>query len=363
MSPNDTRAKVGPRKRRANRDKRPSESLAPPDVPDDSLHYPTASDGLGKPILTVDFPDAFPVWLGSPISDHDLAHLRSLCGGKLRIENRPFRNDPELCQRLVLRQPSREAIEWLAGRNDVYFNGLELARDLIYSTEAERHAAFIFHINHALRKDRRGQQVEVCLGLDGNSTIYDAKRTAGSVGLAYPAKSKMTKHRHALHIEQRQNGARTLERKGLPHLRDLLRLDYLHFWNENLHYYRVHDPEGLARAYLNYLERQISPQSPARRKADIISFGKHSTYNRDKRLGHLLIRVLGSFRDDQIKISRAARKRGMRKEDMPGYLDFYAAISIQNLYDRLNHLFPIDRFISRMNANSEISPYMRGPDT
>jgi len=362
--PRATRAKIGARTARADRDKRPSERLKPPDAPDDTLEYPTASDGLGKPILIVDFPDAFPVWLGNPMSARDLAHLESLCCGKLRVENRPFRNNPELRQRLILRQPSRAAIELLAGRNDVHFNGVELARDLIYATKAERDAAYRFHINHVLRKDRRGQQVEVCLGLDGSSTIYDAPRSAGTVGLAYPAKSKLTEHPHALHLEERENGTRALARKSIPHLRDVLHLDYVRFWGENLHYYRVTDIEGLGRAVSNYYERLENPTSLARRKADIIRIRTRTLYNRDKRMGHQLIRTLGAFRDDQIKISRAARKLGKRKEEMPGYIDFYAAISIQNLYDRLNHLVPMDRFISRIsvNANSEISPYMRGSD-
>ncbi len=117
----------------------------------------------------------------------------------------------------------------------------------------------------------------------------------------------------------------------------------------------------MGRAYLNYQDRENFPLSPARRKADIIRIG-NTRYNRDKRMGHHLIRVLGSFRDDQIKISRAARKRGMHKAEMPGYIDFYAAISIQNLYDRLNHIIPLDRFISRIsvNANSEISTLYEG---
>jgi Arm DNA-binding domain len=105
------------------------------------------------------------------------------------------------------RKPSREAIELLAARNDVHFNAGELARDLIYATEAERDNAHRFHLAHSLRKDRRGQMMVVCLGLDGQTTSYSGPRSADSRLVAYPCKSKMDKRHPALHIEERSSQA------------------------------------------------------------------------------------------------------------------------------------------------------------
>ena len=357
-----TRAKESPPTRRAGRQRRPSKPLRQPDAPDHLLSYPITSDGLGCPTQIIDFPDTFAVWLRSPMEAADLEHLRSLCGGKPRIENRKSRIDPELIQRIVLRQPSREAIEWLARRNDVHFNYAELARDLIYRSNDERDEAFRFHLAHALRKDRRGQQMTICLGEDGQSTAYDAKRSAKSRLVAYPCISKIAKA-PALHIEERDQGPQMLKRKGIT-LRDLLSFDHLRFWNDNLHYYRIRDVEGLGRAYLNHLERQKDPTRKSRRKPLIKKITDRISMNIDKRTGHLLIRTLGYFSAEQIKLGRKERKAGLSMQEMPGYEDIYAAIPIQNLYDRLNHIIPLDRFMERIsiNANSEIIRYMRASD-
>jgi hypothetical protein len=356
-----TRADVGQRTRGADRQRPVSERADPITAAKPPPHAATALDGLGCPIHIIYFPDAFAVWLRNPMEADTLASLRRLCGGRLRIENRKSRFNPELIQRLVLRQPSREAIELLATRNDVHFNAGELAQDLIYATDAERDAALRFHRAHALRKDRRGQMMAICLGIDGQTTDYSGPREAKSRLVAYPCKSKMEKRHPALHIEERATTSRALASHGIRNLRDLLSFDHLRFWRDHLHYYRVHDPEGLGRAYLNHLDRQNSSPSLARRKADIIRIGNHTLMNRDKRIGHLLIRILGSFGAEQITIGAKARKAGLHAADMPGYLDVFEAVTIQNLYDRLNHIIPLDRFISRISvdANSEIATYMR----
>lgn len=357
-----TRAEDSPPTRRAGRQRKPSKPLRQPDAPDHLLSYPIASDGLGCPIQIIDFPDAFAIWLRSPMEAADLEHLRRLCGGKPRVENRKSRINPEFIQRIVLRQPSREAIEWLARRNDVHFNYAELARDLIYRSPSERDQAFRFHLAHVLRKDRRGQQMTICLGQDGQSTAYDANRSAKSRLLAYPCASKIAKA-PALHIEARNQGPQMLKRKGVS-LRDLLSFDHLRFWNDNLHYYRIRNVEELGRAYLNHLERQKARPRKSRRKPLIKKITDRISMNIDKRTGHLLIRTLGYFSAEQIKLGKKERKAGLSMEAIPGYDDVYAAMSIQNLYDRLNHIIPLDRFMERIgvNANSEIIRYMRASD-
>jgi hypothetical protein len=360
-----TRAEIGQRTHRADRQRPVSERADPITAANPPAHGATALDGLGCPIQIIHFPDAFAVWLRNPMEADTLASLRRLCGGKLRIENRKSRFNPELIQRLVLRQPSREAIELLAARNDVHFNAGELAQDLIYRTISERDEAHRFHLAHSLRKDRRGQMMAICLGIDGQTTSYSGPREAKSRLVAYPCKSKMAKRHPALHIEERSSTSRALASHGIRSLRDLLNFDHLHFWRDRLHYYRFTDVEGLGRAHLNHFDRQENPTSPARRKAKLKRIGNHTVMNIDKRIGHLLIRILGSFGAEQITIGAKARKAGLHAADMPGYSDVYEAVTIQNLYDRLNHIIPLDRFLSRIaiSANSEIATYMRGSET
>lgn len=351
-----------------------SRHLREPQPPD----YPNAAADLGAPGKIIHFVDAISVWLRSPMSADDLAFLRSHCGGKLRIENRPARFDRAFIQRLTLRQPSREAIAALAKRNDCHFNYRELAMDLIYPSADQRDDAFQFSIEHALMKDRRGQSAKVCLGLDGKTTIYSGPRGKPIVSATYPCKSKITGDEHALHSERRHSGTRALERKSGGSLNELLTLDHIQFWQESAQYWRIRDIEGLGRAYLNYWERKENPLAKSRRKANIIKLGNRTTYNEDRRMGYQLLRTLGLFTDEQITTRKPRTKAtadadanaGIGKEQMPGYWTIYAARSIQNVYDRLNQIIPMDRFMERISldeliarsassANSEMACYMR----
>lgn len=329
--------------------------------------FPHIADGLSGASKIVHFPDAFAVWLRSPMSDDGLAELASLCGGKLRVENRKSRFNPDCVQRLVLRQASRAAIALLAKRNDVHFNYQELAQDLIYATAEQRDAAYQFVIDHALMKDRRGQSAKVCLGEDGMTTLYSGSRGKPDISVTYPAKSKITKDRHALHSERRIKGPKALKRKGLSSLRDLLDFDHVQFWQDNSHYYRISDRAGLGRAYLNHHARLENPQCKSRKKSKVLKLGKRATYDTDARMGHQLERVLGLFADEQITLPKNAK---LRKHQMPGYWSIHAARSIQNVYDRLSGIMRMDKFMERVSLDAALAqsaiggeaPYMRGPE-
>jgi hypothetical protein len=334
--------------------------------------FPDAADDLSGCIMIAHFPDAFAVWLRDPMPKAEAtAALAPLCGGKPQIENRKARFDPAYRQRILLRQPSREAIEYLDQRNDVLFNYQELAQDLIYHTDEESKAAYQFYIAHVLKKDRRGQSFKVCLGEDGHTTAYSDQRKAKSVSLAYTTHSKATGD-PALHIEDRSKGPRMLKRKGSGSLKDLLSLEHLQFWQDHSQFWCITDYEGLGRAYLNLSAKEKDPKAKAARKPRIIRIG-NTTYNEDKRMGHQLERVLGLFSDDQITIPKPKAKAASKakvKSEYPGFWSIYAACSIQNVYDRLNHLVPLYPFMSRIDAlgsnrhqsaNSEIARSMRGP--
>jgi hypothetical protein len=343
---------------RSGSHRRPSEAIKCRDGSDPAPEYPTASDGLGSPRELLPYLDVVGVWLRDPLGPNDLAYLQSLCGGKLghRVRKPRFRRNDrperEYRQRLTLRQPSRTALEYLAQRNDVLFNYDELALDWIYDSREELDAALQFVIEHGLKKDRRNAEAKICLGKKG-PTIYSGARWTPNLAVTYAdKKSKVSGAPHSLHTERRTAGAQALERNGRRSLRDLLALDQLQFWRDHLQFYRIHDVEGLGRAYLNAIARQENPQGIARRKAKIIKVG-NSTYNEDKRMGHQLIRTLGLFTDEQIAIRRNAKQRD--KTQYPGYWSIYGTRSIQNVYDRLNHLIRMDRFISPISVDANFN--------
>ena len=336
-------ASSGPHRRRDNAPK----PIPAPDALPDAPAFPTA---LPEPGRIIHFPDTIGLWLRSSLDDAARSELRGLCGGKLRVENRPARFDPEMIQRIVPRQPSPEAIKGLARRNDTHFNAAEIARDLIYATEEERDAAYRFHLAFALRKGRQNQIAKVCLGQDGMTTLYSGPIGAESISVAYPARSKITKDKYALHQEERAKSRDALMRLGIRSLNDLLALDYCKFWDKHLQFWRVKPDKiealGLA---INNLDRKAQGLK-LRRKAQHIPIGRNGrTYNVDLRTGYQAIRSAGLFDDDQITLSKKDRKAGRSKEQMPGYWTIYACTSIQNLYDRLSPHIRMDRYLERIS--------------
>ena len=142
--------------RRSNGHRWPSKPLRMPSASDDAPHFATALDGLGSPQQSIPYCDVIGGWLRDPLGPEDLAHLDSLCGGKLgrRIRKPRFRRndrpDHEYGQRLTLRQPSSAALAYLAKRNDFFLNYSELALDRIYADRDELLGALQFVIEHTL---------------------------------------------------------------------------------------------------------------------------------------------------------------------------------------------------------------------
>jgi len=352
-----TRTSNRPRTAQRTPLRRPSGSLkrlTAPDAAPGRLTEPDEPLFRPQPHRRLPYRDVLAVWLINPMSADDLARLQGRCDGKLGVANRHARFNPEYCQRLTLRQPSRQALEILARRNDVMVNYEELAQDWIFQTRDELDAAFMFVLEHSLMKDRRGQSAKVCLGKKG-PTSYSGPRWSANLAVAYAdKKSKISNELHNLHQERRRAGAKSLRQKGMHTLRDHLALDETQFWQDNLEYWRIFDVEGLGRAYNNYLDKLENPQHKSRKKAKIIPWGKHG-YNIDARMGHQLIRVLGLFKDEQITLRKNAKERA--KTQYPGYYAIYAARSIQNIFDRLHKIIPhIGRYMKRISIDATLTP-------
>ena len=89
-----------------------------------------------------------------------------MCGrGSLFAENKPARFDFNLKQQLELRQPTYEALRWIASRNDVLINRVEVSLDFVFGGDEERDDAFEFLHRHLVRRwHRRHREVKLVKG-------------------------------------------------------------------------------------------------------------------------------------------------------------------------------------------------------
>lgn len=321
--------------------------------PETALHGARSqSIPLAKAHRMIPYTDVIVVWLRSPLDSRKIAQLRRLCLGKLGVWNRRARFDPELRQCLILRQPTREAIDFLKSRNDTHLNYVELSLDTIFANRDDLNAAALFTIEHSLVKERRGQRSKVCFGNKG-PTYYSAARRKPDISVTYANKaSKITGDPDTLHDERRLSGTRPLQRHDLATLNAIPHHDAKAFWQQGRKLYRIKDYEGLGRAYLNFLAKQQDPEAKARRKPLIKKAGSRTTINMDKRMGHQLMRVLGLFTDDQMTTSKTAKERDVRQ--CPGFWMIYGTRTIQNLYDHLNRNIPLDRFLEEIDLTDLI---------
>ncbi|WP_407186700.1 hypothetical protein [Bradyrhizobium centrosematis] len=227
-------------------------------------------------------------------------------------------------------------------------NYSEFALDRFYGSEQDLRHALQFVLAHALVKNRGDQRVRVCFGLKG-FTVYSGERNAPQVSVTYADKASKVSSSAIppLHDERRTRGARAHRRKQLG-----LMPDPTAFWKENQRFYYVADVEGLGRAYNNAIDAGNSLPRKSRRKPLIKKITEHMTMNIDLRTGALLIRTLGSFRAEQLTMSKEAKAARCKLENLPGYWSIRSLISIQNIYDRLNTIIPMHRFIEPIHVEA-----------
>lgn len=339
--------------RRADRQRRASKPLPQPAASEDAPFTETRLDGLGKALHAMPYCDVISGWTREPLTTDDLSYLRRGCRGKLDAKERKprFRRSGrptlEYRQRLTLRQPTRAALEYLR-QHDFMLNYSEFALDRFYGTTEDLRDSLQFVLAYALVKNRGNQRVSICFGLRG-FTVYSGERDAPNLSVTYAdKKSKVGKSAiPPLHDERRTRGARAHRRKQLGMMPDPAA-----FWDENQRFCYVADVEGLGRAYNIAMDSGSSLPRKSQRKPLIKKITDRTSMNIDLRTGALLIRTLGSFRPEQLSMSKKAEAAGCKLEDLPGYWSIRSVISIQNLYDRLNPIIArIDRFFGIIDVD------------
>ena len=89
---------------------------------------------LPQPIGVHGYFDKVQFWLRKPLDQRTIVRLRRQCGkGQLFAADGPAPFGRGFCQRVELRQPSEEALRWLAQHNDALVNQAEFALDLVFT--------------------------------------------------------------------------------------------------------------------------------------------------------------------------------------------------------------------------------------
>jgi hypothetical protein len=223
--------------------------------------------------------DKIQVWFRRRLSLKEIAQLRSECGGKLHVRDKPAKFDHRLRMRLQLNQPSRQALRWIASLDDAHLNYVEFAIDLTFDDEDARDEAWDFLCRFIVKSHHRDQGIRFVKG----KTRYSGRRGAPNLLVVYRDRSsKVTHDRFCLHVEWRISGIAVLRRAGIHGVADLIDFDHREFWRTRFTLSAV-DPERLGRLYWNYFH------GTSRRKPWTIRSGK-LRYDVDRRLGSILIR-------------------------------------------------------------------------
>ena len=248
-----------------------------------------------KPSAIHPYFDKIQFWLLKPVDRATIARLRKQCGrGGLYVENRRARFDARYRQRVELRQPSDQALRWLARHDDALINRAEVTIDLVFKSWAERDDAFDFLHRHLVRRwHGKRQQIRVYKAEDkrtSGGTRYDAGRWAANRIVFYREEhSRITGELASLHLEWRLNGLKAVRSAGIESGQDLLEFDHRQFWQKRLLLYEV-DCQRLGRLIRNCL-------SGKRSRVSAIKQTSGYRVNIDGRTGETHRRVAGTVQE------------------------------------------------------------------
>jgi hypothetical protein len=183
-----------------------------------------------KPLSAHGYFDVVRFWLRRRANKTELAELAKKCGS-LYVENRRARWSGEYRQRVELRQPTRDALEWLAKRDDALINKIEVALDLVFDNPVDADETKRF-LNHHLIRRWHGSKQQVFFVED---TRYDAPRSApNQIVDYYEPHSRVTGELYCAHLEWRANKLRAVRSIGIAAPEELLHFSFREFWSDRL---------------------------------------------------------------------------------------------------------------------------------
>ncbi|MFZ0846153.1 MAG: hypothetical protein WAM62_10205 [Pseudolabrys sp.] len=201
--------------------------------------------------------DKIQFWVPTPLDRKTLSQLRKQCGrGGLFAANGPARFNARYRQRIELRQPSNQALQWLARRDDALINRVEITIDLTFNCLSDRDDTWEFLHRHIVRRwHGKNQEIRIVRGEkaqnDTVGTRYDAGGWASNKIVFYPEEhSRMTGELNCLHLEWHLKGLKAVRAARIESGRDLLDFNHRLFWQKRLRLYDV-DRRRLGRLIRN----------------------------------------------------------------------------------------------------------------
>lgn len=238
-----------------------------------------SSARLIKPRAIYAYFDKIQFWLRNPIDRNTRDQLETWCGrGGLHQQNGPARFDSNFRQRIQLRQPTDQALRWLAQRDDALINQAEVTLDFVFEYRAQRDEVWDFLHRHLIRR-WHGRKQEIRFyrpktriplnAADGTvGTRYDAGRWAPNVIASYREDhSRITGEVNCLHLEWRLKGSKPMRGVGIVSSQDVACFDHRLFWQKRL-LLRTADQERLGRLIRNRANGKRSRISGVKRSDD-----------------------------------------------------------------------------------------------
>jgi hypothetical protein len=216
-----------------------------------------------RPVAVYYYFDRIQAWMKRPVDQATLARLRKSCGD-LHRDDQAAAFDYHYRQRLTFYQPQPEVLRWLAERDGVRVNLVEVAIDYIYENGPDRDDAFAYLHRHLIRRwHGRRQLVRISKksrraphsrhAADGKlgGTRYDGPRTASNRTALYRCRfSRVTGETDVLHLEWRLKGLRAVQKAGIRSAADLPMFNHRRFWQRRFLLVDI-DPERLGRLIRN----------------------------------------------------------------------------------------------------------------
>jgi hypothetical protein len=246
--------------------------------------------------------DKIQFWLREPIDRATLRKLRKQCGrGSIFTQNGPARFNAWYRQRVEFKQPSDQALQWLARREDALINRAEITLDLMFKYRANRDEAWEFLNCHLIRRwhgkkqeiriERGKKKPSVAVARGTIGTRYDAGPWAPNLIALYPEEcSRVTGELNCLHLEWRLKGLKAVRLIGIEAGQDLLAFNHRQFWQERLLLVTA-DKERLGRLINNQRNGRKS------RVSRVTQISKNFWINIDKRVGDIQIRSHDTFQE------------------------------------------------------------------